>query len=163
MTSLQKTEANRRNARASTGPRSAAGKARAARNARRHGLAVSIWSDASLTTDAEALAIELAGRDASPAILALSRRIAEAQIDLRRIRATRQHLIAAKVTNSDPAAGHDLKNLAPLTKLARGLSDIGPQLELLDRYERRALSRRKFAIREFDLGRCKAALIAAPS
>ena len=36
--SVSKIEANRRNARASTGPRTAAGKARAAQNARRHGL-----------------------------------------------------------------------------------------------------------------------------
>ena len=36
--SVRKAEANRRNARASTGPRTVAGKARAAQNARRHGL-----------------------------------------------------------------------------------------------------------------------------
>jgi hypothetical protein len=40
MTSLRKTQANRSNALRSTGPRSAAGRAVAAQNARRHGLSV---------------------------------------------------------------------------------------------------------------------------
>lgn len=38
MTSLKQIEANRRNARASTGPKSSEGKARSRRNALRHGL-----------------------------------------------------------------------------------------------------------------------------
>jgi hypothetical protein len=38
-------------------------------------------------------------------------------------------------------------------KFAIVLSDLGAQLTMMDRYERRAQSRRKFAIREFDLAR----------
>jgi hypothetical protein len=40
-------------------------------------------------------------------------------------------------------------------KLATILSQEAKQLVAMDRYERRALSRRKFAIKEFDTSRCK--------
>src|SRR5258708_36082051 len=56
VTSERKSAANRRNARASTGPKTAAGKARVARNARRHGLNVPIAADPALEREVEVLA-----------------------------------------------------------------------------------------------------------
>jgi hypothetical protein len=76
MTSARKIRANRANAKASTGPRTTHGKSRAAQNARRHGLSLSIIADPTLSAEAENLALEIAGEDANPDILESARRIA---------------------------------------------------------------------------------------
>src|SRR5258708_39341604 len=69
VTSERKSAANRRNARASTGPRTAAGKARVARNARRHGLNVPIAADPALSREVEALAQAICRSAPSPSPL----------------------------------------------------------------------------------------------
>ncbi len=58
--------ANRANARLSTGPRSAKGKAASSANALRHGLAVPLSADAAFVSLVGALATALAGPDAPP-------------------------------------------------------------------------------------------------
>lgn len=165
MTSQRKLKANRRNARASTGPRSAAGKARSARNAQRHGLAVPIWSDPKLADDAENLARQIAGSNASARKLALAGRVAEAHIDAIRIRQIRNDLLAPGFTSSTywPQGGKvstkpptrkllELMHGPPVPeKLSLVIADLSQELDKFDRYERRALSRRKFAIRDFNL------------
>jgi hypothetical protein len=55
MASEKQIAANRRNAQKSRGPRSVAGKARASRNAIRHGLAANFWKDPSATHAIEAM------------------------------------------------------------------------------------------------------------
>ena len=65
MTSPRALYANRANARASTGPRTAAGKTRSARNARRHGLSVPVLRDPALVPEIESLARRIAGENAS--------------------------------------------------------------------------------------------------
>lgn len=125
MTSRRKVEANRANARKSTGPKTPAGRARAATNARRHGLRVPVLADPILSDQVEAMALRLAdGSDSH--LLDLARQIAEAEVDVLRVRRTRAQQI----------------NLADCKS-----SDV------IDRYERRAISRRKFAIRAFDRAR----------
>jgi len=131
VTSARQRDANRRNARSSTGPRTSAGKARAAQNARRHGLSVPARYDPSRWDEIEALARAIVGADADPERLELARRIAEAQIDIIRARSARRDRFP-----TSPAA-----LLAPAA-IAR--------LAAIDRYERRAWSRRKRAIRELD-------------
>lgn len=181
MTSAAKVRANRANARSSTGPNSPAGRARSAQNALRHALSRPVLSDPSLSDDIEQLASEIAGPDANPEMKEIARRVADAQIDLRRIRNARHQFLSNKLSEpyyKSPAdtrqkvavIGRLLVPNAPdilldvvekflcLTpegpqKFALVLVEETKQLLAMDRYERRALSRRKFAIRAFDAAR----------
>src|SRR5450759_2469964 len=100
MTSTRKINANRANAQASTGPRTKSGKARAALNARRHGLSLSVTSNPVLAEQVETLAREFAGKSSDPEIAELAHDVAEAQIDLVRIRLAR--LICWPAATSTP-------------------------------------------------------------
>ena len=77
MTSEMKKVANRQNAQASTGPRSQAGKARAAANARRHGLAIPPWFDRRYSAEVERVARQNASSfpNPRPQLLAHARRL----------------------------------------------------------------------------------------
>lgn len=93
MTSDRRREVNVANATASTGPRSKAGKARSSKNALRHGLNVSIWDDAALTSRAKDLALRIAGPKRDAQRLVRARAIAEAQFTLDLVRARRMRLM----------------------------------------------------------------------
>jgi len=124
--SERRREASRRNGRASRGPKTAKGKAHASKNAWRHGLSIPVTADPKYARDIELLAREIAGADAHPNVLIQARAVAEAQIELARIRSVRHQVAQQDEANSR-------------RKFA--------QLIALDRYERRAMSRRKFAVR----------------
>jgi hypothetical protein len=100
LTSDRKIRANRANARASSGPKTAQGRARAARNALRHALSLPVYSDQALSEEVEALWREIAGPDANAEIQKLAHRVAEAQIDLRRVRYARHQFLSRAL--SDP-------------------------------------------------------------
>ena len=178
MTSDRKIKANRANARASTGPKTAQGRARTARNALRHALSLPVCSNPALSEEVETLAREIAGPGANAETKELARRVAEAQIDLRRVRYARHKLLSDAL--ADPhydswrgtrekmavlrsllqknAPDLPVENLVAFPnstpqgphKFATILSQEAKQLLAMDRYERRALSRRKSAIRAFD-------------
>ena len=131
MTSERKIAANRKNAKKSTGPRSAAGRAASRHNARRHGLATGIGSDPAFRDDIEILAKLLAGGREN--IGEFAREAAEAHLNLTRIRRIRAELYA-RMRFFDAASTEDLMALAE-------------QFARLERYERRAFSRRKRALR----------------
>src|SRR5262249_46385423 len=126
MISAGRTKANRANARASTGPKTAQGRAHSARNARRHGLSLPVLSNPALSEEVEPLARDIAGAAATPEILELARRIAESQIDLRRVRSARHELLSGALCDPDygsPAA--ERKN----AKLAIEVDKLKAQLE----------------------------------
>ena len=136
MTSVARIAANRANARKSTGPKTAAGKARVSRNARRHGLSSPLVCEGSFTPHVEALAREIAGQDACGEHLSFACNVAAAQLDLARIRIAKRDLQdAANFGTTDDKHPCDWSVL--------------PQLERLDRYEQRVITRRRRAIREF--------------
>lgn len=89
MTSKRKKIANRRNARRSTGPVTAQGRARSASNAVTHGLGVRHVHDAETEKRIETLAAELAGDAPDPIVAQLAREAADAQIYVERVREAR--------------------------------------------------------------------------
>jgi hypothetical protein len=181
LTSDRKIKANRANARASTGPQTVKGRVRTARNALRHALSLPIGSNPALSEEVETLAREIAGPNTNAATQELARRVAEAQIDLRRVRYARNQFLSDTLSNQyyDSRVNLRMKlrvigsllqanapevSMEALTKFVTAtpqgphkfaliLSQEIKQLLAMDRYERRALSRRKFAIRAFDEAR----------
>jgi hypothetical protein len=136
MTSPKAIAANRRNARRSTGPRTAAGKRTAATNSLVHGVRVSLHADPATGAVARRITAFLAGTDASSARLARVMPIAEAEAELLRIRNARAALINLASANlPDHADGETEAVAQSLATLAR-----------LDRYERRVMARRKRAL-----------------
>jgi len=131
MTSELKRAANQANARRSTGPRTAAGKARARHNALRHGLAQDVLKNPALLPEIEALAAILSKAAGETTVSEDARNAAAAEFDLLRIRTLETGLLDG--LQSEPSRDNR-------DKLEKSLSS-------LRRYERRAYSRRRRALR----------------
>jgi hypothetical protein len=134
-----------------------------------------------LCEEVETLAREVAGTEASAEIQELARRVAEAQIDLRRVRYARHQLLTRALSEPYYESRADRRRKVavmrfflrpnapdiPFEALERFLTATpeGPQkfaiilsqetkrLLAMDRYERRALFRRNIAIQTLDLMR----------
>jgi hypothetical protein len=124
LTSRRLAAANRRNARQSTGPRTAQGKRSVARNAVRHGLRVPVLADPDLANEIVELAERLADGSQELRTRELAVSIAAAQVDIQRVRHARYLLIARRAIGSGEVR----------------------QLVVLNRYERQAMRRRRLAI-----------------
>lgn len=177
MTSPRQQQANRQNARKSTGPKTESGKQRAARNALRHGLSVASLSDACWQPEVLAFARSLVPEDTSSVLKECALDFASAQIDVLRVKLVRaallktaladEHFMPARqrrILEQVMAAREDLPRgsyerlVASLSRRPEGddrlaliLSEMGRKLVGLERYHRRALSRRRRAMRAFDL------------
>ena len=173
MASQRQIAANRRNARKSTGPRSGAGRKRASRNAYRHGLTLNITS-AAFAKQLDKLVREIAGDSKDAIVLERARAIAQAELDLARVRRAKVALIerASAFGELDPPQltvtqmirllnAFDRSRLivpkpidASATmpsqeaeRSAEAVRRVLPELRKLDRYERRAAAQRDRAVR----------------
>ena len=93
MASQKQIEANRRNARNSTGPRSSAAKKRSGQNAYKHGLASGFVSHATMAKRRDQLARQIAGDSKNGIVLEHARAAAQAELDLARVRRVRVAVI----------------------------------------------------------------------
>src|SRR5262249_17826929 len=159
------------------------GRARSTRNAFRHGLSLPIQHDRARCEEVQDLARQIAGSNASAHLQGLALRVAEAQVDLCRIRNARLQFLSEALADryrfhTRPVTRLKSKiikqcltpKLAELSlpafierfltaanegpgKLAMVVLNETKRLQAFDRYEPRALPRRKTAIRILDEAR----------
>jgi hypothetical protein len=162
MPSIRKREANRNNAKRSTGPRSVQGKLIAKRNALRHGLA----AQPAISLQSERMARAICGMGASRLQYEDALNIAESHFLVQAVRIARIAAIKRVTTVTRTLKQHVADSFElPPERAAQTTSEeqSSPEIEddlnafeqalaemnRYDRYERRALSRRKQAIRRF--------------
>jgi hypothetical protein len=172
MTTERKVHANRQNAKCSSGPKSSDGKKRAAQNARRHGLSVPPLASEDDAVWIKRMVDATCGVDADADIRGLVQEIFYAQSTLLRVRGARKQLFSRVLNDPDFLSKKERKMssilasveaqigpikipdlLKPLFEKSQRedryaiiLKDFASQLETMERYENRALSKRRKAI-----------------
>ena len=143
MTSNRRIEANRRNSRKSCGPRTAAGKASASRNALRHGLAALTHRQLAPSAEVVEFARALCGDDRDPILFAQAVKVAEAKVELRAVRTQKVNVIerlrerhAAPFASREDPTNKELKSRILESRQAE--SKIGIRLpELVTKHRRK--------------------------
>lgn len=160
MISDRRRDANRRNAKKSTGPRSLSGKERARHNALRHGLAILTPVDAPMSPEVERITDMVCQEDMDPAEREQARFFAEYQAWLLRIRLQRIKLYARlqsaidegiharrrQAARDEPERLEGQEASVPRDPTNRGVVSALVQLTRLERYQQQALSRRRKAL-----------------
>jgi hypothetical protein len=181
------------------GPRTVADKMRIGQNACRHGLSLPVLDDEGFCAEVDAMARRICGSAADtpadkaapardPEMHYLAQRIAEAQLEVMRVRRARFALVAGDFADPNFRTSRGLmariamlsqagdmlnrgETVSPATaqailhrpqgaeKYALILAEASAELIAMDRYERRAISRRKFAIRAYEKVRVEAIVL----
>lgn len=157
MASERQILANRRNAQKSTGPKTALGKKRSSKNGYKHGLSLPTRNVGS-QKQLEELSRLYAGDTSDPEILALAERAADAQADLMRVRTVMTAMLERALMKAQGGNRAEPEWLGSLRALPIGEEEeqsfidavrhILPKLTKINRYERRAASRRDRVIHE---------------
>jgi hypothetical protein len=130
------------------GPKTAAGKRRSRTNARKHGLSIPVTSDRQLYKAALELARAIAGENASPALLNQAFVVAECELALQRVHQARVVTIEAARTGARVAGGEATSS--PPKELIERFVVALPILSAMERYERRACSRQRKALAQYN-------------
>ena len=132
--------ANRRNGSLGRGPKTSTGKARSSRNAFKHGLSIPANRDKTLRRQIEVLAQTLAQSQAGN-VFWRARTAAEAELELVRARAELEAVLTRAGITAERNGG---------LEQGTALIPVLPQLQRLERYERRAFSKRRRALRDLE-------------
>ena len=147
MTSEKQIAANRQNAKQSTGPKTKSGKNRSRQNALRHGLASAILEGSPEDQKVNKFARAILGHTITdPAATYYAREVAVAENTLRRIRDVKIELFNQINVGNEiaPSVSDQVTDPEPLSS---HIYELLKQSIKLDRYESRARSRRKKALR----------------
>ena len=101
MATEKQIRANRENAKKSTGPKTAAGRARSSRNALRHGLSLPLTPNTEMAAKPDVIRKSLVSEQGKPTRVVAAIEFAQAQLDFLRIRAVRGQMMAELDSVSD--------------------------------------------------------------
>jgi hypothetical protein len=146
MVSEFKVQVNRLNASRSTGPKTAAGRAIVSRNARKHGLRMPVLSSPAMAAEVEARAQKTLHDVKVPNqfrdhLLEFARNLAEAEVDLKRVRCFRDYLLSTIFALID--------RIVDRPDIVDSLPAFTRQVCVINRYYHRARSRRYSALDAF--------------